>query len=205
MRSTRMLLVTLLFVLAAAPAKAGLLLEPYLSYDLGVMNLTFGTGAGSASGGTAKLGANGIGFGARVGYTIPMFFAGLDYSMADLSLTEISDSAAALSADKGSRSSLFAIVGTHILFFRGYLGYGLIHDVVAKDSTGDSTFKGSGAIKIGGSFTGLPIVALNLEYIMATYDKVTTSIGDLSVASDGLYSEAKSSTVILSVSAPFDL
>jgi hypothetical protein len=179
----------------ALPAHAGLLLEPYVGYEMGSAEV-------SSSGLTAKYDTSGITVGGRVGFTMPIFFAALDYSMANgkANLT----SGPGTSPDL-SRSSLFAVVGASLPLIRVYGGYGFLHELTMKDASGDGVFKGS-ALKLGASFTGLPFLALNLEYIMSSLNKYKASSGTESAIGTGNpVSDAKANAFMLSVSVPFDL
>lgn len=175
------------------PAKAGLLLEPYLGYGFGKFEQATAFGNSDAD-------TTGTTLGARVGYTFPAFlWLGLDYSML-LSGEAKGDN----STSDIEGSSLYAVAGIDFpILLRAYIGYGFLHELKVK-GTPESTYEGS-AMKLGVGFTGLPIVSLNLEYIMADYDKVKGGGSDASIGSGNLITEAKSSTVMLSVSAPFDL
>ena len=70
----------------AVPARAGILIEPYVGYNLLASTMTFGAGAGGAlDGQSVKLSDTGLGYGLRLGYSLPMVFFAADYSMSNLS------------------------------------------------------------------------------------------------------------------------
>ena len=196
MKSLKIAFLSLSVTLAASAAQAGLLLEPYLGYGFGTVE------AKQNSGATAKSTLTMPVLGGRVGYEGFLVHAAIDYSL-PLGGTSKGDSGGAEDADISGGSSLFAVVGVHIPLFRFWGGYGIIYDLTLKDDGAETTYKGT-ALKAGVGFTGLPFVALNLEYIMGTTDKLKTSSGETSVSDLG-YSSVKSNLVLLSVSMPFDL
>jgi hypothetical protein len=166
-------------------AHADILLEPYLGYGIGKIKMTTPSASESDVSGTA--------IGARVAYTIPMFFFGLDYSMLMGKLKRTSPSSADFDM---TGSGLFAVAGVQIPLIRAWAGYGLMQDFVAKNASGESTTSGT-AIKFGAGFTGLPFVSLNLEYLRGTYSK--TKASGVEVSADGT-----GDIYLLSVSLPLD-
>jgi hypothetical protein len=59
-------------------------------------------------------------------------------------------------------------------------------------------------MKFGVSFTGFPIVNLNLEYMQSTYNKLNTGGSDYDIGGAGTSkTAASSSSVTFSVSASF--
>lgn len=189
MRST-LLLVAL--SLLSLPARAGLLLEPYLGYEFGdaKVKTTMGTGEWTTSG---------LAFGARVGMTFPIVFVALDYSMANDLKFKGKDGT---TDEDGSRSTLAAVVGAKLPLVRAYAGYAFLNDHTLKSNSGDVTLKGSG-VKLGVGFTGFPIVSVNLEYLMSKFDKVKSNGNEVSIGSGQIYEEATANAFMLSVSAPF--
>lgn len=198
MKWTRGLLIAGLLGLAT-PAKAGILLDPYLSYEMGNFDTTY------TAGGSLKYDTSGVGFGARVGYTLPLVFFALDYSMSSGKAKVKEDAYSAMPDNDFDRSTLYALVGVKLPFIRGWAGYGFINDVKMKATatTTESTLKGS-AIKVGVGYTGLPIVSLNAEYIMSNFTKLKTDTGDEDI-SGPTFKDSKNNTILLSISAPFDL
>ncbi|UOF01423.1 hypothetical protein [Bdellovibrio reynosensis] len=158
-------------------SQAGLLLEPYLSYEMGTMS-------GAQDGKTS-----GTGLGARIGWTAPvMFWAALDGSTG--TVTSKPDVGA---DDDGKRTSLYATVGVDFpILVRGWLGYGLMNEV-SFDTAGKVKGK---ATKIGIGFTGLPFVSLNVEMIKETFDDADGATMDPTL---------DNSATVLSVSLPLDL
>ena len=166
---------TLLFVNAA---QADLLLEPYLGYTIG-----------NAESDGAKWDNNNLVLGGRVGYSALVLQAGVDYSIASGAKFKGKDGALDF---EGDGSQLFAFVGGDFPLLRAWAGYGLQNELKVKDG---SKLTGS-AIKVGAGFTGLPFLSINAEYITSTYDKAD---------GNALNSNLKNNTVMLSVSAPFEL
>lgn len=181
------------------PAQAGLLLEPYIGYEVGTLEADYTSG-----GGTLKYDTSGVTFGARVGYTFPaMFWVGLDYSISSGDADVDSDPGNNYQSDTGQRSSLFAVVGIDLpILLRVYAGYGFMNEFKIDDSA-SSTYTGS-AVKVGLGFTSLPFVSLNAEYIMSTYDTFEANGVERDIGS-APFSDAKQNALMLSASVPFDL
>ncbi len=161
-------------------ANAGLLLEPYLGYEMGTFKDNF----------EGKM--DGTMLGARVAWTAPvMFWAGLDYAFT-VSAKFKSDTNGVPDSD-AKRSTLYAVVGVDLpILLRGWVGYGLMNEIKFDDY--DNKIKGK-STKLGVSFTGLPFICLNLEYLMETFDE--QSAGSLSP-------EMKNNAYVLSVSLPWE-
>lgn len=156
-------------------SQAGLLLEPYLSYESG-------TQKGDVEG---KM--TGTSLGARIGWTAPVFFwAALDGSTG--TVTSKPDVGA---DDEGKRTSLYATVGVDFpILVRGWIGYGLMNEIKF-DTAGKA--KGS-ATKLGVGFTGLPFISLNVELINEKFDDL-----------EGATVDIENSATVFSVSLPLDL
>lgn len=157
-------------------SQAGLLLEPYLAYEMGT---TSGATEGKADGTT---------LGARIGWTAPvMFWLALDGATG--TITSKPDAGA---NEDGKRTSLYATVGVDFpILVRGWLGYGLMNEV----SFDSGKVKGK-ATKIGVGFTGLPFISLNVEMVKETFDDRDGATMDPTL---------DNSATVLSVSLPLDL
>lgn len=159
----------------ASVSQAGVLVEPYLGYEMGKTKNPDGKFEGSQ-------------LGLRLAYKAPVFvWAGLDYTMG-VSGTAKPDVGA---NDDGKRSTLYGVVGVDFpILVRAWLGYGFM-DEIKFDNSGKVKGKGT---KIGVGFTGLPFVSINLEYLTEKFDEW-----------DGvsLPSDFENNTYILSVSVPF--
>src|SRR5690606_21527118 len=102
-----------LTILVSTNASAGILLEPYLGYNAGKT-----TQSGSEDGDIT-----GIGYGLRVGWTLPLLFVGLDYSLHDV---DIKDSSGKESADV---KNLGLVVGASLPIIRVWAGYNFSSEV----------------------------------------------------------------------------
>ncbi len=179
-------------------ARAGILIEPYMTYESSTQDIVSKIGSIDVGGKTT-----GLGLGARLGYTLPvLFWFALDYSL--MSDGTFSPSQSSSTADKVDRSDLYLTAGFDFpIMFRAWFGYGLMNKATVKDSSGNAELSGGTNIKLGGSFTGLPIVCINLEYFQNDFGNYKASGVDGS-ASD-TFSTSKESGFRLGVSAPFDL
>ena len=182
--------VVLLPMLMGVSARAGLLLEPYLSYESSNQDAKF-------LGADASGKSTGVQLGARVGYTLPvLFWLALDYSLINDG-TFKPDSG---SSEKVSRSDLYLDAGFDFpILVRAWFGYGIGNKATLKSSLGDSDLEGGSSYKLGVGFTALPIVSINLEYFSNDFEKVDgTKLSDIA-------SSFKDTGFRLGVSAPFDL
>lgn len=182
-------------------AEAGILVEPYLGYQMMVTDLKLGAGAGSLDGQSVKLDASGIGYGLRAGITLPMIFAAVDYSMASLS-SSLKEAPAGITITSGTtaRTSLGLTAGLSLPMVRPYVGY--IFDDQSKDDT--DTLSGSG-FKLGVGLTVFPMVKLNAEYQMVTYTKSKDSSGtETTIGGNEVFSAVTSSGFFVNLSVPLD-
>ena len=180
-------------------ARAGIMVEPYVGYNLLVADYTFGSAAGSLNGQGLKLDNTGLGYGLRLGVTIPLFFAAIDYSSTSLS-TSVKEKPAGstISTSAFTASSLGATVGVNLPIIRPYVGY--IFDDQAKGDS--STLIGTG-IKVGVGLTVFPMVKLNAEYVTRTWTKSKSSNGsEETFGSSAFYSSAKGSGFFINASIP---
>jgi hypothetical protein len=179
--------------LVALPAQAGLLIEPYLGYQFGNLKTTDGAMGASPNTGHSDS-TSGLTLGGRLGLTLPLVFIAADYSTTN----------GKSGSDNAILNQLGATAGLSLPFFRAYLGYSFMNDLKVQPSTGEVTLSGS-ALKAGVGFTGLPFLALNLEYIMNTFNKYKGPGVDQSIDSAGYLKDAKMDAVQFSVSVPFDI
>ncbi len=139
-------------------AYADLLLEPYLGFHTGNWKQS-----------TTEKDLSGPSFGARVGYQTMGFMVGADY-MTGLWKDKSNPANDVTPADLG----LF--VGYNFpIMLRAYLTYtpsALTHSLKFKNSSGSSTYEEGSTMKLGVGFTALPLVSINLEYIMGKYSEV---------------------------------
>lgn len=159
-------------------ATAGIHVEPYIGYT----NFTTTFEASK----DLKVSAKGLTtVGGRLGYSLLLFSAGVDYQL-----------------DKSSdhnRKNISAFVGVDFpILVRGYLKYVISSDYDNDDlpsGAGDITFKNGYAVGLG--FTGLPFVSVNVEVEKSSY-----TAEDLPIVGDTDFDWA---SVMLSVSLPLDL
>jgi hypothetical protein len=158
---------------------AGIMLEPYLGYEMGTTKDNDG-----------KL--DGTQLGLRLAWTAPiMFWAGLDYTMG-VSAKFKPDASGAPDSD-AKRSTLYAVAGVDFpILLRAWFGYGFKNELKLDDY--DQKLEGT-STKLGVGFTGLPFVSLNLEYLMEDYDKVN---------GNSLSTHSKNNAYVLSVSLPWE-
>jgi len=189
MRGLRLLtlgLVSTLAMFAARPAQAGILLEPYLGYELGTMTYTGVSPNVNFSLSSAALGV-------RAGVTFPIIFVAADYSM--LVGGKMTQDDAASTKWDATGSQLFAEVGAQLPLIRAYIGYGLMNTLEGTSNGTTNKDEGGTAIKVGVGTTFFPLVAVNLEYIMSNYDKYNGNSP----------SDTKSNFYMLNVSLPLNL
>lgn len=163
--------------LLAAPAHAGLLLEPYIGLEQGqAYVVTAGADSSYKTSGTV--------LGARVGYTLPaLFWLGLDYSlMAGKGKADIGGNDGDL-----KRSDLYLVAGVDLpILLRAYAGFGLMNEATVSGSVVETKLTGGTKMKAGIGLTMLPLVSVNLElfnhkgakYEAGGVELPTTSIED---------------------------
>ncbi|WP_413577845.1 outer membrane beta-barrel protein [Bdellovibrio sp. HCB290] len=176
----KMWLVLALLVGFSATAKADILIEPYLGYEMG---------SHTDLDPTAKTEL--VNMGARLAYKTPvMLWLGLDYNLG-VSGKYKPDGQSDMDA---KRNTLYAVAGVDLpILLRGWVGYGVM-DEIKMDGTDNPKIKGK-PVKIGIGTTLLPFISLNVEYIMENIDKVETDSGDLDP-------KGKMDSWMLSVSLP---
>lgn len=178
--STRRSRVKKLFVIlslfVATNASAGILLEPYLGYHIE---------KGEQSG-SADSDITGLGYGVRLGWTLPLVFIAFDYSAGGL------EAEAGGTTTDADYTAMGLVVGASLPVLRVWAGYNFSTELEL-----DSVLKLEGAgMKVGAGFK-LPVVPIsfNLEYIMNEYDEV---------AGITLTDKYEQKGLFLSVSAPFN-
>lgn len=179
------IIIGLLFFLIAIPsAKADLLVEPLIGYNFAQMKYKSTSDNESFSG-------SGVGYGGRLGFQKLGLQLGLDYLNSSI---HINNDAFDSNVDT---SEWAAFVGYEFpIFFRIYAGYIFSAIGEYKDESKNKVelSEGSGS-KFGIGFTGLPLVAINLEYRTGKFDK-------FEVAGSEGNTEAKYSSILLSLSVP---
>lgn len=169
---------------------AGLLVEPYLGYDIGKFSTEI-------SGTEFEWTTNGPVVGGRLGYTFLTFMAGVDYSITTLDAEiDTAGYTSTLSDFDGNHLGIFAGVELPVLL-RAWATYFLSSKLTDND---DDEYDGSG-FGLGVGFTGLPFVSLNLEYRSMTYDEFT----DVSAGTTSTDRDYDVSEILFTVSLPLDL
>jgi len=147
----KLLIAFLISVLSIAVARADLLIEPAVGYNIGKFDDTTVTG---------------LGYGGRLGYTMLGFQLGVDYLQSSMSDSD---------SNKYSTTDIAAFVGYRFpVLFKVYAAY--IFSATA-EVKGDDDFdfeKGSGQ-KVGLGFTGIPFVDINFEYRTVSYKEYTAA------------------------------
>jgi len=183
---------------------AGVMVEPWVGYGTGKLNCTdLNTGADCG----AKV--SGINYGARLGYKVPVVgvWGALEYD-GSAKLKSESNVSTGTPEDEVVHTSLGLTVGWDLIFgLRVFGGYNFQEKltITSGDPTnpGDTIIDGGNSVKIGAGYK-FPLIplAINLEMVNGTYKdfKTPSQSGKIS----DVFSTYKSSTTILSVSAPFD-
>lgn len=175
-------IICFLFVFGQEKANASFLVDPYIGYAIGQMEL-------EQSGVTAEYTQTGSMMGARVGWQSFGLMLGADVGYAPTLTRELT--LAALGGIKGTEDEFS---GTYMGAFVGYDFPILLRawatyffDITYSPESGNDV-KATGT-SFGVGFSGLPFVSLNAEYRMLSYDD----------------SELENSELFLSVSLPLTL
>ncbi len=173
MKKLGLLLTTFFIFQFSQKAEASILLEPYLGYTLAKYD-----------DGSNKYDANGPVYGFRFGYELPALWFALDF-MGTKQSVEFS------SGNKDGDASRIGVVAgiTVPMGIRVWGGYYIKDEFKVQDN---GKYSGSG-LKVGVGFRLIPLLHLNFEYLMSTYDEHNGS----SMASDD-----DLNSLIVSVSVP---
>ncbi len=179
-------------------AHAGMLVEPYLGYQMGDSKYQYAP-ASSNSEYTDKL--SGVGYGLRLGYKFLVPWVALDYT--GVSGTDKVDYPGIKDMDF-TKSSLGLVAGADLVLLRAWAGYGFSNQMTLKGDSGNPDYKFKGTyIKAGLGLGFIPLVSLNLEYQINNFDKVDVGSGEQSKSD--VFDTLKHDTIMFSVSAPFNL
>lgn len=168
-------LIAALFAMTSI-AHAGLLLDPYVGFGSGTIKLT--SDASSLESDDSESMST---VGARVGLSVPLFSAGIDYEMmtiSDLSLTN---------------TALF--VGVNLPLIRAWAEYIVSSKYDDSDDNNSDEVDFQSGYGLGIGFTGLPFVSINLDIKALTYQREVLGV-DVDYAIG---------TTVLSISLPLDL
>lgn len=151
----------------AGPAHAGLMLEPYLTYETSNLRTEPlpGVNLDSKNSGTTAIGG-------RIGYEllVPIWFAA-DVSMSSGTFKPDLP----LYADSTfKKTNIYATVGFDFpILFRAWLGVGISNKMTTSSGGIDRDFSGGSHQKMGLGLTFLPMVSLNLEAFTSKPDLPT--------------------------------
>ncbi|MBT3234559.1 MAG: outer membrane beta-barrel protein [Bdellovibrionales bacterium] len=196
-------------LLIAAQANAGFLVEPYLGYRAGTLDIVVKNSG--ASNGEYEYTINGSGYGLRAGYGALGFMAGIDYGLGSITEKFSSGPSITLGDDEYDTTQIGAFLGYNLpIMFRVWASYYFTAELeIPKNNSVTGSDKGDllagSGLGIGVGFTGLPIISINLEYKSFTYDEFTDGItGVVTTYPSNTIDEITSSEILLSISAPFD-
>lgn len=184
----KQLLTVLSILLISKLSYAGLVLEPYLGYQMGTLDATYtgGTAASSKDKGPV--------FGARIGYSFVVPWVALDYSM-------YSGKDDATTPNDLKQTNIGLTVGAQMLpLIRPYAGYIFSAKNKASDSTSEATYTGTG-LKVGIGFKVLPLLNINVEFAKIDYKDYETSTASGKVSD--LFSDFKYTTSTIGLSYVF--
>lgn len=167
MKKHIMLILSLVFLVSAS-AQAGILIDPYMNYQV----------SGGLKNGTTDVDTTSTGFGARLGMTImPGFFIAADYET-------FSGKTEYASGDVDySGNTLYATVGFDFpILIRVWAGMAVSGKY---DQDGNNTdFKGASGTKIGLAYKFLPFINLYAEMRKLNYDETAAGVAaDVDVTS----------------------
>jgi hypothetical protein len=174
-------------------AHAGILVEPYLGFGASTVKTEDTSGVPGSDSST------GIGMGLRLGYKFLLPWVALDYRLS--SGEKLTDSVTQEKIN-ASQTQMGVTGGVDLPLVRLFAGYGFDNKFTVKPSSGDVVFKGT-YTKLGAGFSLIPLIKINLEYIINTYPKFST--GGTEYDRSVSYNKFDHTTLFLSVSAPFNL
>ena len=175
----------LLAMIITVSASAGLLVEPYLGYEIG-----------SGEAGSTDYTFNTSVLGGRVGYTMLGLMGGIDYSLGMESDLE-GKTGGVTGKTKYSQDSLGLFVGYELpILLRAWATYYLSTNLERQEGTDKGKEYSGDGLGLGVGFTGLPFVSLNLEYRMMSYDEYDGT---------ALANKIDMNFVMVGVSLPLDL
>lgn len=167
-------LFVILSLLVGVNANAGILLEPYVGYHMG---------EGSQTGAT-DTDITGMGFGGRVGWTLPLVFFAFDYSSGGL------DAESGSSEVDADYKAMGAVVGASLPMIRIWAGYNFSAELELDSAT---KYEGNGMKGgLGFKLPALPI-SINAEYIINEYDEANGT---------SLTNKYEHTSLFVSISAP---
>lgn len=159
---TQLGLLLALFFLSAVPARAGLLIEPVVGFNMGT-KLDF-------QGGESYSGGKGLGYGGRLGFQKLGLQLGVDYLKSSIDMND-DDIKRNVKMDEWA-----AFIGYEFpVLFRVYAGYIFSAKGESKVALGSLDLEDGSGTKLGVGFTGIPFLDINLEYRSGTFDNQKTA------------------------------
>lgn len=190
------ILIAFLFLLSTS-AYAGLLIEPYLGFSIG-------SGEDGQNPKT-EYSQNTPFYGGRLGYQAFGLMAGLDYSKGLEGDFETKTAGSATTKADATQQTFGVFVGYNFpIMLRAWVSYNFASKISIESGAevGDE-FKGGG-YAFGLGFTALPMLSINLEYRMNTFDEYKTASTGVTSALNGT-EEIDYNQILLSVSLPLDI
>lgn len=190
---SKLLSVIVLFL--GVQAHAGVFVEPFLGYDQSKLKTT------DTSGATDGSTNSGMDYGLKLGYGLHNgLWFGIDYTGG--SGKSKSDTAGTADSDY-SKSAMGALIGYSTGRFSMWAGYGFSDKVTLKQTgSADTDITGTN-MKVGFGYLAATHVAINFDYVIPKYTKMTQSGTEYDISS--FYSKFDTSGMMLSVSFPFEL
>jgi hypothetical protein len=149
-------------------AHAGLMLEPYLAFESGVLAEKSSLGIDVSK----KL--TGTVLGARLGYSLPLLpvWFGIDYSLTTGGKAKADTP---LSSDQDyKRQSAYATVGVQLPILANFwLGYGVLNDLELTSTGVSNKLSGGSNMKLGVGFKLIPFLSINAELYQNKQNKQT--------------------------------
>ena len=167
-----LILLSLLALFITPKAQAGFLIDPYVG--TGTAKTSFDLAGQSDDDDSLST------YGARLGYSILLFSAGIDYAKGTFGDVDFTN------------TSVFVGVDLPILL-RAWAEY-FVNSDIDNDKLGSADFKMKDGTSIGLGFTGLPFVSLNLEVQNINYE----------MEYGASKSDVQTAAYIFSVSLPLD-
>lgn len=173
-------------------ANASFMIEPYLGYASMSFKSTFNAtngGIENSDTGTGTL------YGLRLGYQLLIPYVALDYT----GLSGTCKTGAGSASCSGTQLGIVA--GASLPLIRPYAGYGFSNEIKINGVNGSDsqTWKGT-YTKLGLGLGFIPIITVNLEYLMNNFSKYES--GSLSGSTGDYFSSKSSNFIYLTVSYP---
>lgn len=186
----KLALLTIFSILTSISAHAGIYLEPYVGYAVGKSTGSFNVVSIGTS--TIDSSSKGAVFGGKLGYSVLGLALGVDYSRFN---SKDKDNSGATADSSSVSTDMGAFVQyTLPIMFKVSATYIFKSSNVADD---DSKSTGKG-FKVGVGFTGLPFIAINLDYVSLKYNEATAPGATIDSV------DMKSTATMLSISVPWN-